>query len=171
MMQNTSPFSIRIALLSATLGILCSPAPSWAQGSAGGSIGNDDKSVSGSRPARAVEPSRPAQRSRPAESRRSGGGGHGGGSHGGGNLDGAWSISSRGTSGCADTFRETVIVTSGRMVGNYGQASVSSNGSVRGSGNYSGIGVTSRGRLSGRSGSGTFTRSDGCTGTWNASKQ
>ena len=167
MMQNTSPFSIRIALLSATLGILCSPAPSLAQGSAGGSIGNDDKSVSGSRPARSLSPDRPAQRSRPAEprhSRRSSGGG------GGGNFDGAWSISSRGTT-CSDTFRENVIVTSGKLVGNYGGGTVSASGSVHGSGNYNGIGVTSQGRFSGRSGSGTFTRSDGCIGRWTAVKQ
>lgn len=164
-MQNTSLSSIKIALLSAALGILCSPSLSLAQGSAGGSIGNDDKSVSGSRPARAVEPSRPAHHSRPEprHTRRSGGGS--------GNFDGAWSISSRGTYGCTDTFSETVVVTSGKMIGNYGTGSVSSSGGVRGSGNYSGIGVTSRGHFSGRGGSGTFTRSDGCTGTWTASKQ
>ena len=167
MMQNTSPFSIRIALLSATLGILCSPAPSLAQGSAGGSIGNDDKSVSGSRPARSLSPDRPVQRVRPAEprhSRRSSGGG------GGGNFDGTWSISGRGAT-CSDTFRENVIVTSGKLVGNYGGGTVSASGSVHGSGNYNGIGVTSQGRFSGRSGSGTFTRSDGCIGRWTAVKQ
>jgi hypothetical protein len=165
-MQNILLSSIKIALLSAAVGVLGQPGFSLAQGSAGGTIGNDDKSVSGSRPARTVEPSRPAQRSRPAEPRhlKRGGGG------GGGNFDGAWSISSTGVT-CSDTFRETVIVTSGKLVGNYGRGSVSAGGSVRGSGNYNGIGVTSQGRFSGRSGSGTFTRSDGCKGRWTASKQ
>lgn len=166
-MQNISSSSIKIALLSAAVAVFCSPGLSLAQGSAGGSIGNDDKSVSGSRPARSLSPDRPAQRSRPAEprhSRRSSGGG------GGGNFDGAWSISSRGTT-CSDTFRENVIVTSGKLVGNYGGGTVSASGSVHGSGNYNGIGVTSQGRFSGRSGSGTFTRSDGCIGRWTAVKQ
>jgi hypothetical protein len=31
--------------------------------------------------------------------------------------------------------------------------------------------VISSGRLSGRSGSGSFRRSDGCAGSWSASKQ
>lgn len=165
-MKNVLFSSIKIALLTAAVGIFGHPDLALAQGSAGGSIGNDDKSVSGSRPARTVEPSRPAQRSHPAEPRHSkrGGGGSGG------NFDGAWSISSTGTT-CSDTFRETVVVTSGRLVGNYGGGSVSASGAVRGSGNYNGIGVTSHGRFTGRSGSGTFTRSDGCTGRWTASKQ
>ena len=66
-------------------------------GSGGGSIGNDEKSLSGSR---SVEPERPAQRSKPEEeprrstSRRSGGGGGGGGA---GNFDGAWVVVSVGT--------------------------------------------------------------------------
>jgi hypothetical protein len=34
-----------------------------------------------------------------------------------------------------------------------------------------GITYTGAGRLSGRNGSGTFRRSDGCSGTWTASKQ
>jgi hypothetical protein len=165
-MQNISSSSIKIALLSVAAAILCSPGPSWAQGSAGGSIGNDDKSVSGSRPARSLSPDRPAQRSRPAEPRHS----RRGASGGGGNFDGAWPISSRGTS-CSDTFSETVTVTSGKLVGSYGGGTVSASGSVHGSGNYNGIGVTSQGRFSGRSGSGTFTRSDGCIGRWTASKQ
>jgi hypothetical protein len=62
-------------------------------------------------------------------------------------------------------------VSNGRMIGKDGSAPVSANGTVRGSGNYSGIRVTSQGRLSGRTGSGVFQRSDGCSGRWVASKQ
>lgn len=164
--MNITLRGLSIAAMTMTVvAVAIGSTPGFSQGSAGGTIGNDDKSVSGSRPARAVEPSRPTQRNRPAEprhSRRSSGGG--------GNFDGAWSISSAGVT-CSDTFRETVIVTSGKLVGSYGGGSVSSSGAVRGKGNYNGIGVTSQGRFAGRSGSGTFTRSDGCTGRWTASKQ
>ena len=38
-------------------------------------------------------------------------------------------------------------------------------------GNYGGITVISSGHVSGRSGSGTFKRSDGCVGRWTSSKQ
>lgn len=135
-------------------------------GSMGGTIGNQEKSLSGSRNA---EPAQPAQRSAPKESRRSAPS-RNSGNRGGGGFDGAWSISSAGIT-CSDTFREIVTVTGSRLSGSYGSGSVSGNGSVRGSGNYNGIGVTSQGRFSGRSGSGTFQRSDGCRGRWTASKQ
>lgn len=57
------------------------------------------------------------------------------------------------------------------MTGAYGSATISANGAISGSGNYNGIGVTSQGRLSGRSGSGTFQRTDGCHGRWVGTKQ
>ena len=136
-------------------------------GSMGGTIGNREKSLSGSREA---VPERPARQSKPKESRRPAASHSGRGGGGGGNLDGSWSISSRGTN-CSDTFRETVVVSGRRLMGSYGSGSVSANGSISGSGNYNGIGVTSRGRFSGRSGSGTFQRSDGCHGRWTATKQ
>ncbi|MGX9393195.1 hypothetical protein ACWX0O_19970 [Nitrobacteraceae bacterium UC4449_H16] len=132
-------------------------------GSMGGTIGNREKSLSGSREA---APQRPAKQSKPKESRRPAAS-HGGG---GGSLDGSWSVSSAGIN-CSDTFRETVIVSGRKLMGSYGSGSVSANGSISGSGNYNGIGVTSRGRFSGRSGSGTFQRSDGCHGRWTATKQ
>ena len=73
------------------------PVAAFAQGSAGGSIGNDEKSLSGSRDApRSVES--PARRSKAKPeadgprraSRNSGSGG------GGGNFDGAWVVNSVG---------------------------------------------------------------------------
>jgi hypothetical protein len=131
-------------------------------GSMGGTIGNQEKSLSGSRDA---QPEPPAQRSTPKESRKPSASGGGSAA----TFDGSWSISSAGIT-CSDTFRETVVVKGTRLTGNYGTGSVSATGSVRGSGNYSGVGVTSQGRFSGRSGSGTFQRSDGCRGRWTASK-
>ena len=133
-------------------------------GSMGGTIGNREKSLSGSREA---APERPARQSKPKENHRPAASHNTGG---GGNLDGSWSISSAGIN-CSDTFRETVVVSGRRLTGNYGSGSVGANGSISGSGNYNGIGVTSRGRFAGRNGSGTFQRSDGCHGRWTATKQ
>jgi hypothetical protein len=160
------------ALLSATLAVLALPGPVRAQsGSAGGSIGNDEKSLSGSRETpRAAEPSKPARRSKPETeapsraSQKSSGGGNGGG-----NLNGAWVLTSVGTPCGSST--DTVVITGARMVGQYGTSQVSPNGSVSGIGSAGGLSWTISGRFSGRSGSGTFQRSDGCAGSWTGAKQ
>lgn len=170
-MKSTIRYNFASALLTVSLAIAINPAGAFAQGSAGGSIGNDDKAVSGSRETpRAAEPSKPARRSKPeAEeprrtSRKSGGGGSGGG-----NLDGAWVLTSVG-SPCG-TSSDTVVITGSRMVGQYGTAQVSPNGSTSGIGAAGALTWSMSGRFSGRSGSGTFRRSDGCVGSWTASKQ
>lgn len=144
----------------------------FAQGATGGSLGNDSKTLSGSSPeSRSAAPAQRESSERRAPRRQTTPRNRGEGAGGGGNFDGAWSISSVGTSGCSDTFTENFVVANGRMIGKDGSAPVSANGTVRGSGNYSGIRVTSQGRLSGRTGSGVFQRSDGCSGRWVASKQ
>jgi hypothetical protein len=161
------------ALLGCSMAIMISPGATYAQGSAGGSIGNDDKAVSGSRPApRAVE--RPSRRSRSdddeprrSSSRKSGGG------DGGGSFDGAWIVNAVGVT-CSGSSSNAVVVTSGRIIGNnVTSGRVSPNGSVyaTGGGGSSGLTNVTTGRLSGRSGSGTFVQSDGCRGRWTASKQ
>jgi hypothetical protein len=163
-MQDVIRYLAKAALLSATLAGVALPGPACAQGSAGGAIGNDDKSVSGSREApRAVERSKPARRSKPEAVRKSGGG------NGGGNLAGAWVLTSVGTPCGSST--DTVVITSGKMVGQYGTAQVSPNGSVSGIGAAGALTWTMSGRFSGRGGSGTFRRSDGCAGSWTGSKQ
>lgn len=165
-MQNVIRFIVKAALLSA---IVALPDMARAQsGSAGGSIGNDEKSLSGSRTTpRAVEPEKPARRSKPeAEAPRRAPRSSGGG---GGNLDGAWVLTSVGTP-CASST-DTVVVTSGRMVGQYGTGQVSSNGSVSGTGSAGSLSWTMSRRFSGRSGGGSFRRSDGCAGSWTGSKQ
>lgn len=136
-------------------------------GSAGGSIGNDEKSLSGSRSA---EPSEPARRSKPAAEersspRRSGGGGGGGG---GGGFDGAWIVTSV---GCGGSTSGAVVVSSGKVIGEGVTGTVSPSGSVSTQGHGQGVTFTGAGRLSGRSGSGTWRRSDGCGGTWTSAKQ
>jgi hypothetical protein len=167
-MQNAIRRRIKIALLCMSFIVAIGLSAAFAQsGSAGGSIGNDEKSLSGSREApRAVETPKPARRSKPeAEeprraSRKSGGGG---------NFDGVWVFSSVGTP--CGRASETVVITSGRMVGQYGFGQVSPNGSATGFGAAAGITWKSSGRLSARSGSGSYQRSDGCVGSWTASKQ
>jgi len=163
---------ISATLLGFSISLMIGPSTTYAQGSAGGSIGNDDKAVSGSRPEpRAVE--KPSRRSRSEDdeprrsSRKSGGGG------GGGGFDGAWIVNAVGVT-CSGTSSNAVVVTSGRIIGNnVTSGRVSPNGSVyaTGGGGSSGLTNVTTGRLSGRSGSGTFVQSDGCRGRWTASKQ
>ena len=167
-MQSVTRYLEKAAVLSAALAVVALPGLAGAQsGSAGGSVGNDEKSLSGTREApRAVEISKPARRSKPeAEEprrapRKSGGGG---------NLDGAWVLTSVG-SPCGSSS-DTVVITGNRLVGQYGTAQVSPNGSTSGIGSAGSLTWSMSGRFSGRSGSGTFRRSDGCVGSWTGSKQ
>ncbi|UZE49863.1 hypothetical protein ONR75_03460 [Rhodopseudomonas sp. P2A-2r] len=146
----------------------------FAQGATGGSLGNDNKTLSGSSPEpRSAAPARRERSERRARRSQAAPRDRGDSVGSGGKFDGVWSISSAGTSGCSDTLTEEFVVTNGRMMGRNGSgsAAVSANGAVSGSGNYSGIRVTSQGRLSGRAGSGSFQRSDGCAGRWVATRQ
>lgn len=167
----TRPTALAV-LLTAILASSSAISPLLAQsGSAGGSIGNDEKSLSGSRSDRSAEPAAPARRSKPAaeepraSSRRSGGGGGGGG----GGFDGAWVVTSV---GCGGSTSGAVVVSSGKVIGQGVSGTVSASGSVSTFGQGDG-GVTFRGsgRLGARSGSGTWRRSDGCGGTWTSAKQ
>jgi hypothetical protein len=174
MMDNSIQRLLGIALVSLSLSTAATSQALAQSGSAGGSIGNDEKSLSGSREApRAVEPSKPARRTKPESdeprraSRKSGGGG--GGSGGGGNFDGSWVAVAMGTP-CGSS-RESFVISGGRLSGELSSGSVSPNGATRTSGSVQGLSWTSTGRFSGRSGSGSFVRSDGCTGRWTASKQ
>ena len=165
--------SFIVALFSLLTSITLAPGLALAQsGSAGGSIGNDEKSLSGSREApRSVNTERPARRSKPEaeEPRRASRKSSGGGGGGGGNFDGAWVVNSVGNPcGSATT---AIVVTSGKIIGDGLSGHVSPSGAASSVGNYGSITVISSGHFSGRGGSGTFKRSDGCTGTWAVSKQ
>ena len=174
--------SLTVLALSAGLFIAIGPRLASAQsGSAGGSIGNDDKSVSGSRstPRSVEEPERPAKPSRddsgtPRASRRtSPGGGGGGGDSGAGSFDGAWAVVVIGGPMCQGSVTGAVVISSGRIIGDgISSGRVSPNGATFTAGaTKEGIPYTTSGHLSGRGGSGTFRRSDGCSGRWVASKQ
>lgn len=143
-----------------------------AQGSSGGSIGNDDKAVSGSRPesSRSVEPDRPSRHSKPEaeapqpSSRRSGGGG-------GANFDGTWAYVGIGTN-CQGTGSGTFTVSGGRVILPNGSGSVSPGGAIRShSVGNDGVSLNASGHLSGNSGGGTYMRTDGCGGRWSATRQ
>ena len=65
-MEYSAQRSIGIGLLSLVISVAISGAAVAQSGSAGGSIGNDEKSLSGSREKpRAVESSKPARRAKP----------------------------------------------------------------------------------------------------------
>jgi hypothetical protein len=168
MMQNIIRRRINFTLLTVSLAIGIGAGNALAQsGSAGGNIGNDDKSLSGTRSA---EPERPSRRSKPEaeEPRRSAPRRSGGSGGGAGNFDGAWAVVSV---GCGGTSTSAVVVTSGRIIGEGVSGTVGANGSAHSVGNYNGITIISSGHVSGRSGTGTFKRSDGCVGSWTSVKQ
>ncbi len=156
-------------LLGFSMALMIGSSTTYAQGSAGGSIGNDDKAVSGPRlEPRAVEKSKRRSRTDADEPRRSSSRKSGGG---GGSFDGAWIVSAVGET-CSGTSSNAVVVTSGKIIGNnVTSGRVSPNGSVYATGGGGGLTNVTTGRLSGRTGSGTFVQSDGCRGRWTASKQ
>jgi hypothetical protein len=131
-----------------------------AQGSMGGSVGVQEKSVSGDRevPRAAPPPSQKrsapeAKRSAPAP-RRSGGGG---------NYDGVWHVTNIGCGGVPGT----AMVSGGRVSGGGVTGTVSSSGAVR---TASAVSV-GWGQISGNRASGGFRTNDGCTGRWTAVRQ
>lgn len=151
--------------------IFLSAAPAFAQsGSAGGSIGNDDKSISGTRESRpaATAPLNQPAKSRPTPapqaSRRGGG-------SGGGPFDGNWTFSGTSTN-CQGSGTGAFTVSGTRVtVASGGGGSVSSSGAFQATTNVEGgVTLTATGRLSGSSGGGSYTRSDGCVGRWTASR-
>lgn len=162
------PSSIALALL---LLVAIGANAAKAQGSSGGSIGNDDKSVSGSLPEpRSVEPDRASRRSKPEAdapqraTRKSAGGG-------GSSFDGVWAYVGIGTN-CQGTGSGTIRISGGRVIVPNGSGTVASNGAYHAHavGN-DGVPLTASGRLSANSGSGTYMRADGCGGRWSATRQ
>ena len=151
----------RFILLFVTLVTLFSnflmEATAFAQGSTGGSIGKQDKSVSGDQES-------PRSGGAPLSRKKSSGGG------GGGNFDGLWDAASFGQT-CSLSVAGVVAISGGRMTADGLSGSVSSGGSVTASWSGGGLSATFSGRISGRSGSGRFQRSDGCAGRWTMSKQ
>ena len=130
-------------------------------GSAGGSLGNDDKAVSGSRSEpRAPAPDRPAHRARAVPAQRSGGGG--------GNYDGSWTVVAIGN--CPAAGIVTVMISGAQIIGPGISGAVTPGGAVRTVSSVSGMSVIGNGRIAGRAASGTYRQANGCTGTFSALK-
>lgn len=131
--------------------------PAQAQGSMGGSIGVQEKSVSGDRePQRAAPPPRRSvpepKRAAPKPAGRPA------------NYDGAWLVNNMGCGGGAGR----VWVSGGRISGDGGvTGSVSASGTVSTRTSVS----VGWGRVSGSRGSGGFRTNDGCTGRWTSVRQ
>jgi hypothetical protein len=139
----------------------------WSQGATGGSLGNDNKTLSGSSSeppaAKPARPPRSEQRAAPARRGASEGGSAA-------RFDGMWQITFTGQSAvCAGKTASSTLTISGGSVG--GGGSISPSGVLQGVGSNGSVSAVMTGRLSGRSGGGSMQMSNGCTGRWTASKQ
>ena len=137
--------------------------PAQAQGSMGGSIGVQEKSVSGDREApRAAPP--PRQRSAPESKRAAPKAATPKPAGRPANYDGGWLVNNIGCGGAAGR----VWVSGGRISGDGGvTGSVSATGTVSTRTSVS----VGWGRVSGSRGSGGFRTNDGCTGRWTSVRQ
>jgi hypothetical protein len=79
------------------------------------------------------------------------------------NFDGAWLFTS---TDCGNKGSLPVIIKGGKIIVRNGGGDVSPDGALRSVGAGGGMTQTAEGRLSGNTGSGTFDRSDGCSGNW-----
>jgi len=83
-----------------------------------------------------------------------------------GNFDGAWI-----SAGCPYTGSLPAMIAGGRILIRGGSGQVDPDGTLRSVGAGNGMTLTAAGRLSGNTGAGTFSRSDGCVGSWIAIKR
>jgi hypothetical protein len=84
------------------------------------------------------------------------------------NFDGAWIFTS---AGCPYTGSLPAMIAGGRILIRGGSGQVDPDGTLRSVGAGNGMTLTAAGRLSGNTGAGTFSRSDGCVGNWIAFKR
>jgi len=152
----TSDFLAKAAL--AALVSLGSAQVAAAQGSMGGSIGVQEKSVSGDREAPRAAPSAPQKRSAP-EPKRAAPKPAGRPA----NYDGVWHVTNIGCGGVPGT----AVVSGGRISGGGVTGTVSASGAVRSSSAVS----VGWGQISGNRASGGFRTNDGCTGRWTSVRQ
>lgn len=138
------------------------------QGATGGSLGNDNKSLSGSsaEPRAASPVRRERSERRDALPRRGGGDGSGSVAR----FDGSWRITFTGqTKICAGMTASSTLTISGGRTSDGG--SVNASGALQGVANSSGVSAVMTGRLSSRGGGGSMQMSNGCSGRWTAVKQ
>jgi hypothetical protein len=78
-------------------------------------------------------------------------------------FDGRWTFTS---AGCTNTGSIGAVIKHGRIIVRGGGGHVDPDGTLHSVGAGGGLTLTAEGHLDGESGSGTFDRSDGCSGTW-----
>ena len=84
-------------------------------------------------------------------------------------FDGAWMVSADGP--CSGAGTSQVLISGGRIVGqNGGGGHVSPSGIVDTIANIDGVTVIGQGRIHGRTASGVYRQSDGCSSSWSAVK-
>lgn len=83
-------------------------------------------------------------------------------------FDGRWMFTG---AGCRGAGSVAATIRSGKVIVRGGGGNVTPDGIIHTVGAGNGLTVTAEGTLSGDSGSGTYDRSDGCSGTWIGVKQ
>lgn len=142
------------ALWCGLFGILSNPADALSPSRRGGAVIDHGRTAFLSEPRE--ETARPAEEtplSAPQEDNR--------------NFDGAWTFTS---AGCPHTGSLPAMITGGKITVKGGSGQVEPDGTLHSVGAGGGMTLTAVGRLLGTTGSGTFSRSDGCVGNWIAIK-
>lgn len=83
-------------------------------------------------------------------------------------FDGRWVFTG---GGCRGAGSVSAVIKGGRVIVRGGGGNVTPDGIIHTVGAGNGLTLTAEGRLSGDAGSGTYDRSDGCSGTWVAVKR
>jgi hypothetical protein len=83
-------------------------------------------------------------------------------------FDGRWIFTG---AGCRGAGSAAAVIKGGKVIVRGGGGNVTPDGIIHTVGAGNGLTLTAEGRLSGDSGSGTYDRSDGCSGTWIGIKQ
>jgi hypothetical protein len=83
-------------------------------------------------------------------------------------FDGRWIFTG---AGCRGAGSVSAVIKGGKVIVRGGGGNVTPDGIIHTVGAGNGLTLTAEGRLSGDSGSGTYDRSDGCSGTWIGIKQ
>ena len=83
-------------------------------------------------------------------------------------FDGRWIFTG---AGCRGAGSVSAVIKGGKVIVRGGGGNVTPDGIIHTVGAGNGMTLTAEGRLSGDSGSGTYDRSDGCSGTWIGIKQ
>ena len=165
-MRNTIRYRIGVSFC-VWLSFAIGPATALAQsGSAGGSIGNDEKTLSGSRSQPSSDQAVPIPPSRNTEQPL------GSDDRSVGNFDGTWAYTGFSTN-CGGSGSGLWFVSGGLITGTRGVVigSISPDGDYRSTAvGKDGVALTSTGKMSGNRGGGSFRRVDGCVGRWTAKR-